>query len=150
MAVGTKEAGKPEAIGLASKPGEVALRGSEGRNGFPGHGIRPAYAGINPRLSDGIVPADGPQRGVGNRVEHGNVEADAVRSVVEAVDRIHPANGKNVERAAGLSIGIVFRHEHDVNQPDRPVLIRAAEGTVSLTASATIQDESRSEERDHG
>src|ERR1039458_8031111 len=45
------------------------------------------------------------------------------RHVVQAVDRIHPANVKNVEWPAGLAVGIVFRHEHDINQPDRPVLI---------------------------
>src|ERR1700693_2652219 len=150
MAVGTKETRKAEGIGFASKAGVVALRGGKGRNGFPGRGIRPAYAGVNPRLRHRVVPTDGPQRGVGNRVEHGNVKPNAVGYVVEAVDRIGPADVKNVERPAGLAVGVVFRHEHDINQPDRRVLIRAADGTVSLTASATVQDDSRSKEREDG
>ena len=98
--------------------------------------------GVVASFGDGVIPANGGQGDVGDGVENGNVEADAIRDVVEAIDGIDPADVEDVEGAAGLAVAIVFGHEHDVDQAYGSVLVRTAGGTVS-GASAIVRDQSR-------
>jgi hypothetical protein len=145
MTVVTEATRESEAHRLAAKPSEVPLGSGDRGNDLITLRVVETRAEVVSGFRDGIITANCRDRNIGYGIEHRDVQADAVSDIVQAGSRVDPADIEDVEGAAGLAVGIVLGHQHDIDQTDGSFLVRAAGGTVRGT-SAIVRDQSRGED----
>src|SRR6201993_2729410 len=108
MAVRAKESRYAEVPCLAAEASVVAQGSGDRGNCDTGLCIHEASAGIVAGLGNRVISADCSEGDVGNGVEHGHIEANAIRNVVETIHRVDPADVENVEGTAGLAVAVVL------------------------------------------